>query len=156
MNCSGDARAHAWLCAQSLGSRCICAGCEAVALVQRLGSGLQETFGLVFFRVWVSVWKEITQTAPAVEWSIPEAGARTHSQVLDASGLSCGFKLSEKFVSSNRRCCSLCAGDLPYVTPRHRSRALARSRISQYLGRDFNVTQVQILYVNFLVGSFSY
>lgn len=42
------------------------------------------------------------------------------------------------------------------VTPRQRSRALAISRISQYLGRDFSVTQVQILYVHFLVGSFSY
>lgn len=44
----------------------------------------------------------------------------------------------------------------PNVTLRHKNRALAISRISQHLGRDFDVTPVQILYVNFLVDSFSY
>lgn len=44
----------------------------------------------------------------------------------------------------------------PNVTLRHKNRALAISLISQHLGRDFNVTPVQILYVNFLVDSFSY
>lgn len=61
----------------------------------------------------------------------------------------CEFRWSEEF--------SDVVGDVarwPFIMwPRGRGTAI--SQISQYLGKDFNVTQVQILYVNFLVDPFS-
>lgn len=101
-----------------------------------------------------------TANVPPVGWSNPQGWDLKPQSVVGPSGPS----VSSGGLRSSCLRTGAGAGDVAVsvrvafhnVTPRHRNRALALSRISQYLGRDFNVTQVQILYVNFLVGSFSY
>lgn len=137
------------------------AGGEAVALNQSPGSGLQKTSGLFFFffsKIWV--WVKYYRLPCLWDGATPETGTWNPSQFLGASSPSMSS-------SCLRRSC-LWRGDVARdvassvqvafhnVTLRHENKALAISQISQHLGRDFNVTQVQILYVNFLVDSFSY
>lgn len=136
------------------------AGGEAVALNQSPGSGLQKTSGLFFFFSKIWVWVKYYRLPCLWDGATPETGTWNPSQFLGASSPSMSS-------SCLRRSC-LWRGDVARdvassvqvafhnLTLRHENKALAISQISQHLGRDFNVTQVQILYVNFLVDSFSY
>lgn len=144
-------------CAQSLLLRC-----------RRWSCGLEpepriwspKNFWIFFFFSKIWVWVKYYRLPCLWDGATPETGTWNPSQFLGASSPSMSS-------SCLRRSCLWrgdVAGDVASsvqvafhnVTLRHENKALAISQISQHLGRDFSVTQVQILYVNFLVDSFSY